>query len=165
MFRIRVRIQQCCWFGMFITDPGSEFFPSRILDPGKKRFPDPGSGSAIASHNLSILTKKIVSELSWIGYDVQFQWYIWIFAWVSCQECIFFWLYVGWRYSAQVAEFWRRCKLRLSEAREGFGSGIQILLTLAWFFFCRARGGIFWPGAGTQDQCSGHFCGNLREAR
>ncbi len=32
--------------------PGSEFFPSRILDLGSKRFPD--HGSAFASKNLSI---------------------------------------------------------------------------------------------------------------
>jgi hypothetical protein len=40
-------------------------FPSRIPDPGSKRFriPDPGSGSA--SEKLSIfLTQKIVSKLS-----------------------------------------------------------------------------------------------------
>jgi hypothetical protein len=41
---------------------GSEFFPSRVPDPGSKRFPDPVSGSA--SKNLSILTQKIVSKLS-----------------------------------------------------------------------------------------------------
>jgi hypothetical protein len=29
---------QCCGSVMFIPDPGSEFFPSRILDPGSKRF-------------------------------------------------------------------------------------------------------------------------------
>jgi hypothetical protein len=26
-------IIQCCAFGMFIADPGSDFFPSRIPDP------------------------------------------------------------------------------------------------------------------------------------
>jgi hypothetical protein len=30
---------------MFIPDPGSEFSPYRIQDPGSKRFRDPGSGS------------------------------------------------------------------------------------------------------------------------
>jgi hypothetical protein len=59
-----------------ILDPVSEFFPSRIPDPGSYLFPswipdlrseffpsrilDPGS----ASKNLSILTKKMVSQLS-----------------------------------------------------------------------------------------------------
>ncbi len=33
------------------------------------------------------------------------------------------------------------------------------------FFLCRAWGGVLWPGAGTKDQRSRHFCGNLREAR
>jgi hypothetical protein len=56
----------CCGSGMFIPDPGSEFFPSRI------RFfsiPDPGS----ASKNLSIYSilnkKKWFSKLSeiWSG--------------------------------------------------------------------------------------------------
>ncbi len=37
--------------------PGSEFFPSRIPDPGSKRFPDPGYESA--ANNLSILTQKL----------------------------------------------------------------------------------------------------------
>ncbi len=32
---------QCCESGMFIPDPGAEFFPFRIPDPGSKRFPDP----------------------------------------------------------------------------------------------------------------------------
>jgi hypothetical protein len=46
--------QQCCGSGMFIPDPGSDFFPSRIPDPNFS-IPDPGS----ASKNLSILTQKI----------------------------------------------------------------------------------------------------------
>ncbi len=67
-----------------IQDPGSEFFPSQIPDTGSKFFPswipdprseffpsrvlDPGS----ASKNLSILTKKIVSQLSeiWSGFSI-----------------------------------------------------------------------------------------------
>jgi hypothetical protein len=34
---------QCCGSGMFIPNPGSDFFPSRILDPGSKvdKIPDP----------------------------------------------------------------------------------------------------------------------------
>ncbi len=46
--------------------PGSriQIFSTRITDPGSKRFPDPGSGSASASKNLRILTQKIVSMLS-----------------------------------------------------------------------------------------------------
>jgi hypothetical protein len=59
-----------------ILDPGSEFFPSRIPDPGSKFFPswipDPGSeffpsripDPGSASKNLSILAKKMVSQLS-----------------------------------------------------------------------------------------------------
>ncbi len=31
---------------MIFPDPGTEFFPSRIQDPGVKKAPDPGSGSA-----------------------------------------------------------------------------------------------------------------------
>jgi hypothetical protein len=41
----------CCGSGMFIPGSRSEFFPSRISDPGSKRFPDPGSGSASPSKN------------------------------------------------------------------------------------------------------------------
>ncbi len=33
-------LHQCCGFGMFIPDPGSWFYPSRIPDPGS-RIPDP----------------------------------------------------------------------------------------------------------------------------
>jgi hypothetical protein len=42
---------QCCGSGMFIPDPGSDFFPSRIQTFS---IPDPGS----SSKNLSILTPK-----------------------------------------------------------------------------------------------------------
>jgi hypothetical protein len=54
---------QCCGSGMFIPDPGSDFFQSRIPDPnclhpGSRirtvSIPDPGS----SSNNLSILTPK-----------------------------------------------------------------------------------------------------------
>jgi hypothetical protein len=31
---------------MFIPDPKSDDFPSRIPNKGSKRFPDPGSGTA-----------------------------------------------------------------------------------------------------------------------
>ncbi len=68
----------------WILDPGSEFFPSQIPDPGTKFFPswipDPGSeffpsrilDPGCASKNLSILTKKIVSQLSeiWSGFSI-----------------------------------------------------------------------------------------------
>ncbi len=51
---------QCGGSGMFIPDPGSDFFPSRIRTVA---IPDPGS----ASKNLSILTpkktQKMVSKL------------------------------------------------------------------------------------------------------
>ncbi len=42
---------QCCGSGMFIPDPGSDFFPSRIRTVS---IPDPGS----SSKNLSTLTPK-----------------------------------------------------------------------------------------------------------
>jgi hypothetical protein len=52
------------FFPSRISDPGSKFFPSWIPDPGSEFFPsrmlDPGS----ASKNLSILAKKMVSQLS-----------------------------------------------------------------------------------------------------
>jgi hypothetical protein len=62
---------QCCGSWM-IPDHRSEFFPSRIPDPGSKRVEDPGSGSASASEkkNLSILTQKIVYKLSETIWDV-----------------------------------------------------------------------------------------------
>jgi hypothetical protein len=47
---------------MLIPDTESEFFPSRIPDPGSKIFLD----SASASKNLSILTQKFVSKLSYV---------------------------------------------------------------------------------------------------
>ncbi len=48
------------FFPSWIPDPRSEFFPSRVLDPGS------------ASKNLSILTKKLVSQLSeiWSGFSI-----------------------------------------------------------------------------------------------
>ncbi len=68
-----------------ILVPGSKFFPSRILDPGFKFFPswipDPGSeffpsrilDPGCRTKNLSILTKKMVSQLSeiWSGFSIQ----------------------------------------------------------------------------------------------
>jgi hypothetical protein len=51
---------QCCGSGMFIADPGSEFFPSRILDKKDFRIPDPHPHKRM----LSIVTQKIVSRLS-----------------------------------------------------------------------------------------------------
>jgi hypothetical protein len=47
----KVPFQQCGGSGMFISDPGSNFFPSRIRTVS---IPDPGS----SSKNLSILTQK-----------------------------------------------------------------------------------------------------------
>jgi hypothetical protein len=47
-------INQCCRSGMFIPDPGSKYFTSRI-----KKIPDQKNpGSASASKNLSMLTPK-----------------------------------------------------------------------------------------------------------
>jgi hypothetical protein len=45
---------QCCGSGMFIPDPGSEFFYIPDTGLGSFSIPDPGS----ASKNLSILTQK-----------------------------------------------------------------------------------------------------------
>ncbi len=67
-----------------ILDPGSEFFPSQIQVPGSKFvsswIPDPGPEffpswilhPGCASKNLSILTKKMVSQLSeiWTGFSI-----------------------------------------------------------------------------------------------
>jgi hypothetical protein len=50
-FSLSVACQQCGGSGMFIPDPGSDFFPSRIRTVS---IPDPGS----SSKNLSILTPK-----------------------------------------------------------------------------------------------------------
>jgi hypothetical protein len=50
-------IKQFCGSGMFITDPGSEFFHPGYRNQGLK---DPGS----ASKNLSIFNPKIVPKLS-----------------------------------------------------------------------------------------------------
>ncbi len=47
---------QCGGSGMFIPDPGSDFFPSRIRTVS---IPDPGS----SSKNLSILTPKKAKEM------------------------------------------------------------------------------------------------------
>ncbi len=49
--------KQFCGSGIFIPDPGSEFFPSRIPDPS---FFHHGS----TSKSSSILTQKIVTKLS-----------------------------------------------------------------------------------------------------
>jgi hypothetical protein len=59
---------QCCGSEMFIQDPGSDFFPSRIPDPNCLH-----PGSRICIKELSILTpkktKKMVSKLQkiWFG--------------------------------------------------------------------------------------------------
>ncbi len=42
----KIALPQCCGSGMFIPDPGSDFFPSRIQGSKKHPIPDPGSGSA-----------------------------------------------------------------------------------------------------------------------
>jgi hypothetical protein len=41
-----------------VSNPGSEFFPSRIPDLGPKRFPDTGSASASASKNFQYFNPK-----------------------------------------------------------------------------------------------------------
>ncbi len=40
--------------GLFIPDPDADFYPSRIPDPGVKKAPDPGSGSATLSVSMRI---------------------------------------------------------------------------------------------------------------
>jgi hypothetical protein len=50
----------CCGSGMFIPDPGSNFFHPGSWLPSQN-IPDPESGQA--TKNLSILTQKIVSKL------------------------------------------------------------------------------------------------------
>ncbi len=63
MYDVRWPAIQCSGSGMFILDPGSEFFPSRIPDPNFSiRIPDP-------YQNLSILTKKIVFFLNSQKYN------------------------------------------------------------------------------------------------
>ncbi len=58
-------MKQCCGSGMFNPDPGSDFFPSRILDPGFE-FLHPYSIST--SKNLSILTPNFFLLLKkWSG--------------------------------------------------------------------------------------------------
>ncbi len=56
--------EQCCGSGMFIPDPGSDFFPSRIPDPN---YLHPGSRILIKELDFKyfnpIRTKKIVSKL------------------------------------------------------------------------------------------------------
>ncbi len=58
-FQIIDTIAQCCGSGMFIPEPGAEFFPSRIPDPGQK---DSQIRTRIIKYK--ILTQKIVSRLS-----------------------------------------------------------------------------------------------------
>ncbi len=53
------------WIRMFIPDPGSDFLPSRILDPNFYQ-----SGSRICIKNLIILTKKMVSKLKEMWYGL-----------------------------------------------------------------------------------------------
>jgi hypothetical protein len=56
------RINQCCGSGMFISDPGSDFFPSRIPDP---TFFHPGSRILIKEFKYfnPKKGKKMVSKL------------------------------------------------------------------------------------------------------
>jgi hypothetical protein len=51
IFATKVDTKQCCGYGMFIRDPGSDFFPSRIPDPNFST-PDPHQ------RILSIITPK-----------------------------------------------------------------------------------------------------------
>ncbi len=60
--------------GMFITDPGSNFCPSRILEPGSK---DSGSWIRPWTKNISIITPK--KFLSSCKYDLPCSFWIRIF--------------------------------------------------------------------------------------
>ncbi len=50
------------WSGLFIPDPDPDpdFYPSRIPDPGVKKAPNPGSGSAtlLANYSVPLATEK-----------------------------------------------------------------------------------------------------------
>ncbi len=59
-----VDIYQCCGSGMFLSDPETEFFLSRLPAPGSVRFLDYGSASASKNLSTAILTLKFFSKLS-----------------------------------------------------------------------------------------------------
>ncbi len=68
----KISAKRCCGSGIFIQDPGSDFFPSRIrFFPSRIRFfsfPDPGldPGSGSSLKNLSILTQETDIKFSQI---------------------------------------------------------------------------------------------------
>ncbi len=47
------------WSGLFIPDPDADFLPSRIPDPGVKKAPNPGSGSATLVRVSLMSTQKV----------------------------------------------------------------------------------------------------------
>ncbi len=55
-----------------IQDPGSKFFPSWIPDPRFEFYPSRSRDHGCISKNLSVLTKKMVSQLSkiWSGFSI-----------------------------------------------------------------------------------------------
>jgi hypothetical protein len=71
---------------MFVLVPGSRFFPSRILDPGVKKAPDPGSATQDSElyHNVCCLLGTLtdccvclgageevsLALLSWVYTDI-----------------------------------------------------------------------------------------------
>jgi hypothetical protein len=48
--------------GFWIPDPSSGFFPSPITDPGVRKAPDPGSGSATLHKIVKYLILEQVTE-------------------------------------------------------------------------------------------------------
>ncbi len=94
---------QCCGYGMFISDSGSEFF-----QPGSrvKKIPDPGSGSK----SLNIFNPKNISKLSeiWPGCSSS---RIRIPDWNKGFKLNSFFLYERWWILQQLAAFvWRKLK-------------------------------------------------------
>jgi hypothetical protein len=52
------------WSGMFIPDPDLTFYQSRIRNPGVKKAPDPGSGSATL---LGPIPMGVTVVYTWLG--------------------------------------------------------------------------------------------------
>jgi hypothetical protein len=53
------------WFlssGLFIPDPDADFLPSWIPDPGVKKAPDPGSGSATLIFKRKIYFMEVIAH-------------------------------------------------------------------------------------------------------
>jgi hypothetical protein len=57
-YKLVSKLLEIC-FGLFIPDPDLTFYPSRIPDPGVKKAPDPGSGSATLHGGIMPVQGKI----------------------------------------------------------------------------------------------------------